>query len=125
MIVIIDGGSEMKTNLSSLTRKKNLAREKLYNIMHENDHEWLVAKKFLRSYEDQFVKLWEGYKIDTHYIEQEFFICCDQLRHYIYEERRMDIEFKKIYKPYYDKFQKLNKEYNKVKTQQKRKEEKI
>lgn len=107
-------------NLRLLARRKNLAREKLYEIMNQNEHEWQYARRMLISYENQFVGLWEAYKTDPNYIEDKFFTCCDQLYHYIFQERKMDEEFKKIYKPYYDKFQKLNKEYNQIKSQQSR-----
>ena len=107
-----------KNSLQSLGRKRNLAREKLYEIMNQNEHEWQYARKVLISCENQFVRLLEAYKTDRNYIEDEFFMCCDQLYHYIFQERKMNEEFKKIYKPYYDKFQKLNKEYNQIKSQQ-------
>jgi len=114
----------IKTNFSSLARKKNLAREKLYKVMNENEHEWQVTRKFLKSYEDQFVVLWEAYKTDRNFIEEKFFVCCDQLLHFIYQERKIDKEFKKIYKPYYNNFQKLNKEYNRLKLEQSKKQRK-
>jgi len=97
-------------NLRLLARKKNLAREELYKIMNENEHEWQIARELLKHSEDQFIILWEAYKTDRNYIENKFFMCCDQLLLSIYEEQRTDKKFKKIYKPYYDKFQKLNKE---------------
>ena len=107
-------------NLSVLGRKRNLAREKLHTVMSENEHEWQYARKMLISYESQFIGLWEAYKTDRNYIEGDFFTCCDQLCHYIFQERKMNEEFKKIYKPYYDNFQKLNKEYHQMKLQLKR-----
>jgi len=107
------------SNLRSLSRKRNIAREKLYQIMDENKHEWEFARKLLRSYESQFVELWEAYQTDRHYIEKEFFTCCNNLHHFIYQEQIMDKEFKKIYQPYRTKFQKLNKEYNLLKKQSK------
>lgn len=111
---------QQKSNSASLSRKRNAAREKLYTVMTENEHEWQFARKMLKSYESQFIKLWEAYKTDRNYIEDKFFECCNNLHYFIYQERKMDKEFKKIYKPYYDKFQKLNKEYSQLKNQQRK-----
>jgi len=112
------------SNLEALEKKKNRAREKLYQIMDENKHEWEFARKLLRSYESQFLKLWEAYQTDPHYIENEFYTCCNNLHHYIYQEQLMDKEFKKTYGPYRDEFQKLNKEYNLLKNKLKTKSKK-
>lgn len=100
-----------KNNFQTLSIKRNLAREKLYTVMAENEHKWQFARKMLKSYEQQFINLWEAYKTDRNYIEDKFFECCNNLYHFIYQEQIMEKEFKKIYKPYYDHFQKLNKEY--------------
>ncbi len=108
-----------KTNFQTLSRKRNLAREKLHAVMAENEHEWQFARKMLKSYEQQFINLWEAYKTDSRYIEDKFFECCNNLHHFIYQEQIMEKEFKRIYKPYYDNFQKLNKEYHQLKNQQK------
>jgi len=104
-----------KKNLQLLARKKNLAREALYKVMNENEHEWQFATKLVKGCEDNFIILWEAYKTDPHYIEHEFFSCCGSLVTFIAEERKADREFKKIYKPYYDKVQKLTEEYNRLK----------
>ena len=104
-----------KENLRSLELKRNLAREELYKVMNENEHEWQFTTQLVKGCEDNFVILWEAYKTDPHYIEHEFFPCCDSLVTFIAEERKADREFKKIYKPFYDKVQKLTKEYNRLK----------
>jgi hypothetical protein len=107
-------------NLQTITRKRNSAREALYKIMNENEHEWQIARKELKHYETQFVILWEAYATDRNYIEGKFFWCCGELLRAIYEEKKTDEEFKKIYKPYYDKLQKLNREYILLKKQSKK-----
>jgi len=102
-------------SLCSLELKRNLAREELYKVMNENEHEWKFTTQLVKGCEDNFVVLWEAYKTDPHYIEQKFFMCCGSLVTFIAEERKADREFKKIYKPFYDKVQKLTKEYNRLK----------
>ncbi len=101
--------------IHALEINRNLAREELYKVMKENEYEWKFATKLVKGCEDNFIKLWEAYKTDPHHIEHEFFMCCNILVDFIAEERRADKEFKKIYKPYYDKVQKLTKEYNRLK----------
>ena len=112
------GGDKMKNStksLRSLELKRNLAREELYKVMNENEYEWKFATQLVKGCEDNFVVLWEAYKTDPHYIEQKFFMCCGSLVTFIAEERKADREFKKIYRPFYDKVQKLTKEYNRLK----------
>jgi len=110
-----------KKNLQSLARKRNLAREELQKVLTENEREWKFATKVLRKCEDDFVELWNAYKTDRNYIEHKFFACCESLTRFTAEERRADREFRKTYKPYYDKVQKITKEYNYLKSLQSKK----
>ncbi|PIW32303.1 MAG: hypothetical protein COW27_04615 [Nitrosopumilales archaeon CG15_BIG_FIL_POST_REV_8_21_14_020_37_12] len=102
-------------DLDLLAEKRNQAREDLYKIMNENEHEWKNALRLLRTHEKQFVELWEAYKMDPNYVQDRFFKCCDRLQLYIYQENVENKKFKKIYKPHYNIFQKLNKKYHKLK----------
>jgi len=103
--------------LHSLAKKKFRAREKLYKIMLENGKDWKVTVWYKRATEDTFVQAWNKYQIDPSYMKDSFLESCWNLVELIQEERRANIEFKKIYKPYQEKFQELSKEYWKCKDQ--------
>ena len=92
---------------------------KLYEIMNENSQEWEVARKLLRNYEKRFIKIWRK-NSELHYQNQELFWCGEELIKCILEEKTKDKEFKKIYKPYFDNYKKLEKEYNLLKILQKK-----
>lgn len=112
---------ELTKKIRALEKKRNTAREKLYQIMNDNDDEWNQTRKIQKTYEIQFVKLWKKYNKDPNFVEKEFFECCNNLSEYIKEEKITDKRFKKIYMPYYEKFQELDKKYNQMKLQQSRK----
>ncbi len=111
-----------KKELRSLARARNLAREALYRVMDENEHEWQLVRKLRKGYDSLFVSLWDKYRIDPKFVEKEFFECCEHLVEFIIEEHRTDSEFRKIYKPFYDNVQKLNKDYNRLKLQKSKKQ---
>ena len=111
----------IKENLRSLARTRNLAREELQKVLSENEIGWQVARKTLKNHEGRFIKIWEKYS-ETYYQNQEFFSCCEQLKKSIIKEQELDSEFRKIYKPHYDKVQKLSEEYNHLKSRQSKKQ---
>ena len=106
-----------KKKIQSLAVKRNRAREALYKVMNENEYEWIFVRRLKNGCEKSFVTLWDNYQLDSKFVEKEFFECCEKLATLIIEEHKVDTEFKKIYKPYRDKFQKLSKEYNQTKQQ--------
>jgi len=114
----------IKENLRSLEQTRNLAREELFKVIDENEHEWKHVRKLKKSYEIQFLKIWEKYRVDPKYVEQEFFESCEDLVVFILHEHRTSKEFEKICKPYYKKFEKLSKEYHLLKLQTNKKGEK-
>ncbi len=109
--------NELAKNLRSLSKRRNVAREKPYRIMIDNEHE-RVAKKLLRTHKKRFEKVGGKYS-DVKITKSDFVICCEQLIKCISNEEVTCKEFKKIYKPHYEKFQKIIKKY-KVKLQQKK-----
>jgi len=111
---------ELIQNLRSLARTRNLARDALQKVLSENEIGYRVARKTLKNHEGRFIKVWEKYS-ERYYQNQEFFSCCEQLKKSIIKEQKLDSEFRKIYKPFYDKVQKLSKEYNRLKSLQSKK----
>ena len=83
--------------------------------MLENGKDWKDAIWYKRVTEDRFVNVWNRYQKDPAYMKGEFLESCKNIVELIEEERLANIEFKKIYKPYHEKFQKLSKEYRKHK----------
>ena len=111
----------IENNIVSISRKRNVAKDTLYKKMEEYQNKWKETNELLECYKQQFLPLWEAYKTNPRYIEEKFFVCCENLYNFIYQEEKMRKEFEKNYKPFYDKFQKLDKEYHQMKSKQKEK----
>ena len=104
-----------KKILRELEINKNLAREKLYQIIDDNESELLLARQMKRTFEKLFVSLWCNYIIDKKFVEKEFLECCEQLTKLIIEEHRVDEEFQQTCEPLLDNFKNLSKEYDSLK----------
>jgi len=85
--------------------------------MLENGQDWKATIYYKRAVEDTFVQVWNKYQKDPSYMNGEFLESCWNLVGLIQEERLTDIEFKKIYKPYHEKFRKLSEEYRNYREQ--------
>jgi hypothetical protein len=101
--------------LKALKRNKYLVKEKLVQVKKANEGELLLATNMKRVLEQKFCNIWNKYQLDSKFVEKEFSTCCEQLVELIVGESKARIEFEKIYKPYQDEYQRLAKEYSRLK----------
>jgi hypothetical protein len=101
--------------LDALKKNKDIAKEKLEQVKKENESELLLATNITRIIEIKFCDHWNKFKLDPKFIEKEFFKCCEQLDTVLVDEFKVRSEFKKICKPYQDEYQRLDKEYSRLK----------